>query len=310
MPDFRSPKTGIYSNMHELGIDEPEDVFDVEFFRINPKPFYKVLKDLHPAKYAPTLSHYFLTLLEQKGLLSMVFTQNIDCLELRAGLSSDKLVQAHGTFATQRCVDCHTPYPDHDMNAAVKGRCVPRCFATGCNSPVKPDIVFFGEPLPPHFYNNRELVGCADLVLIIGTSLSVQPFSSLPNIAPSGTPRVLFNLERVGQLGTRPDDVLVLGPIDAGIRKLAEELDWLQELDDMWRTSIGTDEAEKQLQRVPRITAEMDQLTDQLETALSLEDKESEMGRDSNEDETRVKLSEEKLQNNNVPRDTNSPTDL
>ena len=79
------------------------------------------------------------------------------------------------------------------------------------------------------------------LHLVIGTSLQVQPFASLTYFVPRSCPRVLINLEEAGDLGTRRDDVLLLGKCDDVIKELAEELGWLKELKATWaetRTSL------------------------------------------------------------------------
>lgn len=176
----------------------------------------------------------------------MLFTQNIDCLERVAGVPSDKIIEAHGSFAKQRCIECKEEYPDDKMKEHVFGGKVPHCDKDGCNGLVKPDIVFFGEPLPKAFDNNTFQVAMADLVLIVGTSLSVYPFAALPGMAQEGKPRVLFNMEQVGQLGSRSDDVIQLGDCDAGIRKFADELGWRDELEALWRETVGDAEADRQ----------------------------------------------------------------
>jgi NAD-dependent histone deacetylase SIR2 len=236
IPDFRSPDTGLYSNLARLDLPYPEAVFDISFFRQNPKPFYLLAQELYPGKYHPTVAHAFIKLLERKGLLHMLFTQNIDCLERRAGVPGERIVEAHGSFATQRCIDCKTEYPDDKMQAAVQKGEVPHCEVPACGGLVKPDIVFFGEALPDRFHDNRDVPAEADLLIIMGTSLTVHPFAGLPEYASQGTPRLLLNMEQVGSLGSRPDDVLLLGDCDTGVRKLADELGWRDELEELFRT--------------------------------------------------------------------------
>ncbi|KAI4164896.1 MAG: hypothetical protein LQ342_001529 [Letrouitia transgressa] len=150
--------------------------------------------------------------------------------ERAAGVPSDKIVEAHGSFATQRCIECRTPYPDNLMREAVKEREVPHCSESQCNGLVKPDIVFFGEALPENFHRNKTVPCEADLVIVMGTSLTVQPFASLPELCDQEVPRVLLNREHVGSLGCRADDVLILDDCDAGVRKLASALGWLDQL--------------------------------------------------------------------------------
>ncbi|WAO89902.1 Deacetylase sirtuin-type domain-containing protein [Fusarium falciforme] len=247
IPDFRSPKTGLYANLARLNLPYAEAVFDISYFRSHPEPFYVLANELYPGKFHPTVSHAFIALLARKGLLQMLFTQNIDCLERAAGVPPNKIIEAHGSFATQRCVECKTEFPDDKMKEHVFGGKVPHCGEPGCNGLVKPDIVFFGEPLPKAFDNNVHNVAMADLVLIIGTSLTVYPFAALPGMAQEDKPRVLFNMERVGMIGNRPDDVIELGACDDGIRKLADALGWRDELERLWRDTVGDEEAERQL---------------------------------------------------------------
>ncbi|KAI9172517.1 NAD-dependent protein deacetylase hst2-1 [Paramyrothecium foliicola] len=277
IPDFRSPKTGLYSNLARLNLPYPEAVFDISFFRENgAAAFYVLAKELYPGKFFPTISHAFIALLAKKGLLHMLFTQNIDCLERRAGVPADKIIEAHGSFATQRCIECKTEFPEEDMKDHVTRGEVPHCKESNCNGLVKPDIVFFGEQLPKAFDHNAHQTALADLVLIIGTSLSVYPFASLPDMAKQDAPRVLFNMERVGQLGRRPDDVLELGPCDEGIRKLADELGWKDDLERLWRGLVGDEEAERQLKTEITYEAseddEVENLAREVDSALRLDD--------------------------------------
>lgn len=153
------------------------------------------------------------------------------------------------------------------MKEAIEASRVPHCSDhsrpgkpdEGCDGLVKPDIVFFGESLPEEFHNNSNLPAVADLVLIIGTSLTVHPFAALPERTSPGTPRVLFNMERVGSIGRRADDVCVLGPCDDGIRKLAGLLGWTEELEALWaaikeRTAKASVSEEEKVKKITEKT--------------------------------------------------------
>lgn len=283
VPDFRSPTTGLYANLARLDLPFAEAVFDLSFFRRRPEPFYVLARELYPGAFQPTVSHAFIALLAQKGLLSMLFTQNIDCLERAAGVPPDRIVEAHGSFASQRCIDCTRRFPDAVMKTFVAEGKVPRCWdnpersaASECVGLVKPDIVFFGEPLPNRFHEQRRLVErTADLVMVLGTSLTVHPFAALPDLAPRSVPRVLFNMEKVGSLGYRPDDVLALGECDEGVRELARELGWEVELEKVWRDVVGDEEAERQIARGKKkeegkdeLEGEVRRMTDEVEERL------------------------------------------
>ncbi|KAM0277502.1 hypothetical protein ACHAQH_005780 [Verticillium albo-atrum] len=275
IPDFRSPGTGLYANLARLKLPYAEAVFDIDYFQKHPEPFYYLAKELYPGHFHPTVSHAFIALLAKKGLLLMNFTQNIDCLERTAGVPGDLIIEAHGSFAAQRCVSCKEPYPDSAMRRHVLAEIVPRCEDKKCGGLVKPDIVFFGEALPARFRENTHLAAQADLVVVLGTSLSVYPFAGLPESARKGVPRVLLNKERVGLMGQRGDDVVELGACDDGVRKLAALLGWGEELEALWRGIVGEKEAERQLAAAEKgqeeIRDEVDKLTEEVESALRLD---------------------------------------
>jgi len=73
-------------NYHELGLTCPEDLFDIEFFNDDPKPFFKFAHSLYPGTITPSPSHNFLAWLDKQGILLRVYTQNIDALEEGAGV--------------------------------------------------------------------------------------------------------------------------------------------------------------------------------------------------------------------------------
>lgn len=275
IPDFRSPDTGLYANLSKLDLPYPEAVFDISFFRDNPLPFYTLAHELYPGKYRPTISHYFVRLLSDKGILLKLFTQNIDCLEREAGVPDENIIEAHGSFARQSCIECKTPYPEDLMKEAIANREVPHCLTPQCNGLVKPDIVFFGEQLPNVFHRNRGLPSRADLCIVMGTSLTVQPFASLPSLCSENVPRLLLNSERVGDLGCRADDVLLLGHCDDGVRKLASALGWEAELETLWSSTNPANGGMKHppIERKSKDEAledEIASLTDQVDKSLKL----------------------------------------
>lgn len=234
IPDFRSPETGLYANLARLNLPYAEAVFSINYFQEHPEAFYTLAQELYPGKWRPTITHVFIALLHKKGLLLKHFTQNIDCLDREAGVPGDKVIEAHGSFATSRCIECKLEYPNDEMLQKVEKQEIPRCKDEKCNGLVKPDIVFFGEALPAAFFEGQNLPRMADLVIVMGSSLSVAPFSQLPGLTSEGVPRLLINMEAVGDLGSRRDDVLELGDCDTGVRKLAEACGWLDELEEMW----------------------------------------------------------------------------
>ena len=75
IPDFRTPGVGLYDNLAEYGLPFAEAIFDLDFFRSNPKPFYRLCTELWPGRYRPTAAHCFIRLLADKGKLLRCFTQ-------------------------------------------------------------------------------------------------------------------------------------------------------------------------------------------------------------------------------------------
>ncbi|XP_043259743.1 NAD-dependent protein deacetylase sirtuin-2 isoform X2 [Colletes gigas] len=255
IPDFRSPSSGLYHNLDKYNLPHPQAIFELNYFMENPEPFFKLARELMPEGIKPTLSHYFIRLLWEKGLLLRHYTQNIDTLERLAGLPSEKLVEAHGTFHTGHCLKCRAPYTFTWMKEKIMDNTIPKC--EECDEGVvKPDIVFFGEMLSErfHYLIDRDF-GQADLLIIMGSSLVVQPFASLVHRVRSNCPRLLINKEKVGLnrdclsrlLGLREDsvfnqrafqggcDITWLGDCDAGCQLLAEKLGWADELTDLMK---------------------------------------------------------------------------
>lgn len=153
IPDFRTKGTGLYDNLEKYNLPSPESVFDIEYFRENPKPFICLAKELLPGTYKPTTTHYFLKLLQDKGILLRVYTQNIDGLEFSAGLREDKVIQCHGGFQSSHCVDCNEPQDNDRIRADIIAGQETICDV--CGGLCKPAITFFGERLSPRFYRTR-----------------------------------------------------------------------------------------------------------------------------------------------------------
>jgi NAD-dependent histone deacetylase SIR2 len=101
--DFRTEGTGLYSNVGDLNVPYAQAVFDKKFFKKNPVPFYKVANKILLGSKLPTFCHHFLALLSKMDILSRVYTQNFDNLEVDAGVPADKLVQAHRSFGSAQC---------------------------------------------------------------------------------------------------------------------------------------------------------------------------------------------------------------
>ncbi|KAI0769024.1 DHS-like NAD/FAD-binding domain-containing protein [Trametes elegans] len=240
VPDFRSPKKGLHSNtMSKLNLPYPRAVFELNYFRFNPVPLYTVARELWLGRFRPTTTHLFVKLLADGGTLQTCITENIDALEREAGIPTEHLVEAHGTFTNQRCVDCRERLDGAKMREAIERGEVARCEL--CSGLVRPDVLFFGEPLPQSLARTTPQLSSADLLFVIGTSLTAPSVAALATIVPETCPRVLINMDFAGDIGMRADDVLLLGKCDDVVRDLVKELGWEEALEREWAKTRETD---------------------------------------------------------------------
>jgi NAD-dependent deacetylase len=172
IPDFRSP-TGLWAKV------DPLEYASLDAFRRDPlkvwgfyRPRIGMLTDAEPNP-----AHLALAELERRGLVQAVVTQNIDLLHERAG--SREVVEVHGSIRTASCPGCGERYPLERVLELLADAPAPACPA--CGEILKPDVVFFGELLPPHAIERAtELARGAGLLLVVGSALEVFPVAGLP----------------------------------------------------------------------------------------------------------------------------------
>ena len=189
IPDFRTPGTGLYDNLQRFNLPQAESIFELA-------------REMWPGNFEPTPAHYFVRLLNDKGILLRCYSQNIDSLERRAGLPAEKLVAAHGNFDEAHVIDTE-PEIKVDINelkaALDKGEEGWRALKDAKGGLVKPKIVFFGEELPERFARlHRQDLATCDLLIVMGTSLVVHPFAGIVGYATRTAPRMLINRDRAG----------------------------------------------------------------------------------------------------------------
>ena len=131
--------------------------------------------------------------LERAGKVVALVTQNVDGLHRRAGTSPNLLVELHGTDLLVECQTCHaTSDPAPHFEAFNATRRPPAC---ACGGPLKPATISFGQPLRPTDLERAAAAAVkADLVLALGSTLSVYPAASIPLLAAErGTPYIIVN---------------------------------------------------------------------------------------------------------------------
>ena len=169
IPDFRSAD-GLYSQKYRY---PPEQIISHSFFMRDPEEFYRFYRDrmIYP-EAKPNAAHLKLAELERAGKLSAVITQNIDGLHSAAG--SRNVIELHGSVHRNHCMKCGKPF-GLEYILSVPG--VPRC---DCGGIVKPDVVLYEEPLDEDCINRAiNAISEADMLIIGGTSLAVQPAAGL-----------------------------------------------------------------------------------------------------------------------------------
>ena len=239
-----------YATMAHHNLPYPEAPFDLEYYASNPVPFIDLAREVWPGQEGgprPTFAHSFVRLLEEKGLLLRCYTQNIDGLESLAGVSEERLVECHGHFRSARCASprCLKPVGrivEDCRDPMLRGE-VPRC--PKCGGPVKPDVVFFGEQLPPRFSDLiMDDVEACDLLVVMGTSLLVAPVAGIPEWVGERVPRILINREIVGGFalersmienrgGGFERDIFLEGDCDDGVLDLCQLTGWEKLLKDL-----------------------------------------------------------------------------
>jgi NAD-dependent deacetylase len=175
IPDFRSPGTGIWENV------DPMEVAHIDVWRRDPDRFWH----FYGARFAslrdvrPNRAHEVVAELERRGLVRGVITQNIDRLHRAAG--SERVVEVHGSIEWSRCPSCGGRVGIDRVLELLDAGGAPECPA--CVTPLKPEVVLFGEMLPEAaLMEAHALAQDADLMICIGSSLTVHPVAGLPEL--------------------------------------------------------------------------------------------------------------------------------
>ena len=171
IPDFRS-KDGLYNQEYKY---PPETILSHTFFMNKTEEFFKFYKlKMNSLKYQPNITHIKLSELEARGKLKAVITQNIDGLHQKAG--SKVVYELHGSVLRNYCMNCQKFY---DAEYVFNSNGIPRC---SCGGIIKPDVVLYEEGLDEETIENSiYAIQKADLLIVAGTSLTVQPASGLIN---------------------------------------------------------------------------------------------------------------------------------
>lgn len=154
--------------------------------------YWSMRRELIPGLLAarPNPAHHALARLEESNRLRCVITQNIDGLHQAAG--SKNVIELHGTNMTASCLNCCRRWPIEEIRQCLEaGELVPRC--DDCDGLIKPDTVSFGQAMPEAAMQQAyQAAASCDLLIMIGSSLQVQPANQFPLVAFQNGARLIF----------------------------------------------------------------------------------------------------------------------
>ena len=213
IPPFRG-KGGLWEKF------DPIEYAHIDAFMRNPAKIWRVLlKEMKGIvdKAKPNDAHKGLAELEGFGILQTIITQNVDGLHQLAG--NTDVIEFHGNFAWQRCMDCEKRRRTTDIDIT---QIPPRC---ECGGIYKPECVFFGEMIPPnHLWRSKKVASICDVMLVIGTSAVIQPAALIPVIAKHAGAKVIeINPERT-PLSQETSDYIIMGKAGEVMNLLVAEI--------------------------------------------------------------------------------------
>lgn len=180
IPPFRG-ENGLWA------VYDPE-FLDIFYFHNNPAKSWDMITELfykHFGNTRPNRAHLAIAELEEKSIVKAVITQNIDYLHQQAG--SKNVIEFHGTYRRLVCMDCNR---QSDYSEDLLKKLPPRCGL--CDGILKPDFVFFSEPIPDdasrRSFQEAEI---ADVFLVIGTTGEIQPASTIPVLAHQNGAKII-----------------------------------------------------------------------------------------------------------------------
>jgi NAD-dependent deacetylase len=211
IPDFRG-RNGLWSKY------DPGRYATIEAFLADPAEVWNMLRemDVLVLDAKPNPAHIGLGILEQKGFLQHIITQNIDNLHQAGG--SFNVVEYHGNASTLSCLFCNMRY----TMAEKRHEYLPTC---KCGKILKPDIIFFGEGIPEDALNfSFDLASKARVLVIIGTSAQVSPANTIPVVAAKNNAKIIEINKEKTWLTEQLTDIFLDGSAGNIISGLVKEI--------------------------------------------------------------------------------------
>jgi len=216
VPPFRG-ENGLWNKYDPM-------TFDIGYFNENTAASWAAVKDIFYELFGqvlPNAAHYALAELEARGLVKAVITQNVDNLHRDAG--SRSVYEFHGSLKQILCLDCQKRVPV----AEVDMTCLPPACAA-CGGTLKPDVIFFGEPIPePAATRSFEAAEKTDCMILIGTTGTVAPANMIPSQAKSTNARIIEINPLPSEYTRGVTDIFLKDTATLAMEKLMDEIDAL-----------------------------------------------------------------------------------
>lgn len=213
IPPFRG-KNGLWTTHNPIFLE-------IDFFRKKPLQSWIKIKEVFYDKLGdaePNIAHETLAKMEKRSFLETIITQNIDHLHQKAG--SRYVYELHGTYKQLVCTECSSEY---DMSFTDLNYLPPTCFV--CKGILKPDMVFFNEPIPA-FAKKRSFEEAAksDVLIIIGTNAEVLPAARIPEVAKENGAKIIeINIQKT-HFTDELTDIFLQGEAGKIMKKIGELL--------------------------------------------------------------------------------------
>ena len=212
IPDFRSPG-GLWERFN------PIEYGTIGAFQANPEKVWQMLQEVSDllASARPNPAHKGLGRLQELGLLHTIITQNVDYLHQEGGAT--RVIEYHGNAKTLACIWCNQRYDSDELGGQIPPKC-------SCGKILKPDVVFFGEPIPIRaLQESYELASSCRALLIVGTSGEVAPANTIPETAKrAGATIIEVNVEPT-VLTEYLTDIFLQGKASEMVTELVSEVE-------------------------------------------------------------------------------------
>jgi NAD-dependent deacetylase len=213
IPTFRG-ENGVWNSHHPIYLE-------IDFFKKKPLQSWLKIKEIfydNLGDAQPNVAHKVLAKMEKRSFIESVITQNIDNLHQKAG--NRYVYELHGNYKQLICTECSSEY---DISFADLNYLPPTCYV--CKGILKPNIVFFNEPIP-HFAKTRSFAEAkkADVMIIIGTNAEVLPAADLPVTAKEHGAKIIEINIKESHFTNSVTDIFLKGGATEILKKIGEYL--------------------------------------------------------------------------------------